>query len=133
MGMFWSPEKSLGLPEASHDAMQPKAFYGDFLAPILGSKTTVAFLQDQLSMDDFTRFADVFSIESDGGAFKNVKQMMDQHFSHELPAVMGAAAALKEAVADFKGQVIRLSSVADLDNLDITKGGPSLVLVTLQP
>ncbi|XP_012940979.1 V-type proton ATPase subunit S1 isoform X2 [Aplysia californica] len=122
------------LPDVnSHDILQPKTFDENFLTPLMkkSSHSAVVFLQDTLHMDDFTKYADVYSVDSTGGAFKNIKNLMDDNFSLELPQVSGASKAVDQLKSNYPGAMHSISSLDELDALGVSQDQPFLLLVHL--
>lgn len=133
--LIWSPERSLSdFPdENSNGVLATNSFKGTYLSPLTieGSNSAVVFLQDKLHMDDFTKYADVYSVDSTGGSFKNVKNLMEENFSQELAQVSGASSALLELQEKFNGAVHTISSLPELKKLNLEE--KFLLLVRLAP
>lgn len=133
--LIWSPSRPLkDLPQsyAGHTVGTEK-FGKDYLAPLTtdGKHNTVVFLQDTLSLEDFTHHADVYNPTSDGGAFKNIKVAMDDQFSIHLSAVKHPQEAIDTAVSSFPGEIHRVDNSDQLESLELKEGKTHLILVTL--
>ncbi|BFZ08195.1 hypothetical protein BsWGS_11233 [Bradybaena similaris] len=134
--LLWTPEKSSQLPEVMGvNPIQSDDFLQDYLTPFMKNATenVVAFLQDQLNMDHFTKYADVYSLDSDGGAFKNVKGLMEDHFSLELPQVANPSEAIDKLKESFPGDVHTVRSAKELEGLALDKDKRFLIMVQLNP
>lgn len=133
--LFWSPERSMSdlSSESTNGIVEADSFMGSFISPLMikTHHSAVVFLQDKLHMDDFTKYADVYSVDSTGGSFKNVKNLMEENFSLELGQVSGAFSAVTELQKRFKGAVHTVSSMADLKGLHLEE--KFLLLVRLAP
>ncbi|KAK3103067.1 hypothetical protein FSP39_016210 [Pinctada imbricata] len=137
--VWWHLIKAIGMP--LNDL--PQSFVGNtigtdeftnqYLAPLVKSKANkvVVFLQDKLSLQDFNQYADVYNPDSDGGAFKNIKGYMDEHFSVNLPSVISPGKAITQLIKMFDGKVHQAKTVNDIGKLNL--GEPSLIIVTLEP
>ncbi|CAL1545151.1 unnamed protein product [Lymnaea stagnalis] len=134
--LMWSPERSLShLPEVrAHEALKSDDFLNTYLDPLMKTPTesAVIFLQNKLHVDDFTKFADVYSLKSDGGSFKNIKHLMDNHFSLEFPKVVDPNLVLKKLKSFYK-DVYTANSVEDVENLDLNTQNPFLLIIHLKP
>lgn len=133
--LIWSPSRSLkDLPQsyAGHTVSTEK-FSDEYLAPLTADNNhnTVVFLQDKLSLEDFTHHADVYNPSSEGGAFKNIKSAMDDQFSVHLSAVKQPQEAIDSIVSSFPGEVHRVDNSDQLDSLELKEGKKHLILVTL--
>ncbi|KAH9512702.1 hypothetical protein Btru_037981 [Bulinus truncatus] len=123
------------LPEVkAHETVSEDVFLKSFLEPLMKDSTenAVVFLQDKLHVDDFTKYADVYSVESDGGAFRNVKDLMENHFSLELPQVLNPDIAVEKLKSSYNTVHI-VKSLKDVENLDFSGDGNFLLIVNLQP
>ena len=58
---------------------------------------------------------------------------MDEHFSLELPSVLGSHLAIKSLSKDFPGTVHHLTSASDVADLDLGGKGQYLVIIHLKP
>ncbi|XP_076448669.1 V-type proton ATPase subunit S1-like [Babylonia areolata] len=128
------PLSDLPEPPAAGSVSQV-AFHSSYLTPLQdkAAPVVVAFLQDKLHINDIAKYADVYNPDSDGGAFRNIKGHLDEHFSLELPHVENSHLALDTLQQDFPGTVLDLPSTSDLSDLDLQGEGFSLVIVHLQP
>ncbi|XP_069142633.1 V-type proton ATPase subunit S1-like [Argopecten irradians] len=128
-GMSHIPQVNLG------NTVKLAEFSKNYLKPLTSQKdqNLVVFLQEKLSLQDFTKFADVYNAFSDGGAFKNVKTLMDENFSVHLPAVSSPAGALGTLKKAFEGKVHEVMTPEDVDGLDLGKGVMNLIIVNLTP
>lgn len=126
------PLKDLPQSYAGHTVGTEK-FGKDYLAPLTtdGKHNTVLFLQDKLSLEDFTHHADVYNPTSDGGAFKNIKGAMDEQFSIHLSAVKHPQEAIDNAVSSFPGEIHRVDNSDQLESIELKDGKTYLILVTL--
>lgn len=97
------------------------------------SECGVVFLQDKLNMDHFTRFADVYSPNSNGGSFKNIRDLIDNNYSAELPQVENPHVAVEKLKDSFSGDVHSVKSVEELERLDLSEGKKVLLMVHLSP
>ncbi|OWF40426.1 V-type proton ATPase subunit S1 [Mizuhopecten yessoensis] len=107
----------------------------NYLTPLTSQKdgNLVVFLQEKLSLQDFTKYADVYNSFSDGGAFKNVKALMDENFSVQLPAVSSPERALDMLKKAFKGNVHDVTIPADVNGLNLGSSVTNLIIVHLTP
>jgi len=133
---FWSPETPMSeLPEVNmNDVLEPATFNGEFLKPLMekSSHSAIVFLQDKLHMDDFTKYADVYSVDSTGGAFKNIKSLMENSFSLELPQVARASESIAQLASSFpEGSVHAVTSAEEMDGLDLNPEASFLLVVRL--
>ncbi|KAK3751673.1 hypothetical protein RRG08_065579 [Elysia crispata] len=135
--LFWSPEKPLThLPEISGvDPVSANLLQQEYLKPLMqhSTESAVVFLKDRLHIDDFTKFADVYSLDSDGGAFKNIKSFMDEYFSLEIPQVKDPLKAVKELKSSFVGAVHTADSLAAVEKLNLGPSQKFLLIVELSP
>ncbi|CAG5120629.1 unnamed protein product, partial [Candidula unifasciata] len=135
--LLWSPERSLSLlPEITGmDPVKTEDFLQGYLTPVMtnGAESAVVFIQDQLNLEHFTKYADVYSLDSDGGAFKNVKSLMEDHFSLELPQVANPSKAIEKLKASFTGAVHTVKSVEEVEALTLDKDKRVLIIVQLKP
>lgn len=134
--LMWSPERSLShLPEVGlHETLKSDSFLNKFLDPLMKTPTesAVIFIQNKLHVDDFTKFADVYSLKSDGGSFKNIKYLMENHFSMEFPKVVDPSLVIKKLKSFYK-DVYSANSLEDVENLDLDTQNPFLLIVQLLP
>lgn len=98
-----------------------------------GGHTLVAFIQDKLHINDISKYADVYNPLSDGGAFKNIKGFLDEHFSLELPHVTDTHKALSALRSTFPGIVHDVTAEDDLSKLDHDAKQSYLIIVHLRP
>ncbi|GFO21779.1 V-type proton ATPase subunit s1 [Plakobranchus ocellatus] len=124
------------LPEAS--GVQPVSsneLLEYYLNPLMqqSSESAVLFLQDKLHVDDFTKFADVYSLDSSGGAFKNIKRFMEEHFSLELPQIENPLQAIDKLKSSFAGALHTATSLSDVEKLDLAPNKKFLLIVELTP
>ncbi|XP_059171777.1 V-type proton ATPase subunit S1-like [Physella acuta] len=135
--LLWSSEKSTSnLPEVKvHEAVSSEDFHSLFLEPFLKSKTesAVVFLQSKLHVDDFTKYADVYSVESDGGSFKHTKRLMEDNFSLEVPHVLDPNLAVEKLKSSYEGIVYTASCLQDVENLNLDDQKPFLLIIQLSP
>jgi len=127
-------ERSISdLPDvSSNDILDNESFQKNFLTPLMKTlHSAVVFLQDKLHMDDFTKYADVYSVESTGGAFKNIKNLMEENFSLELPQVANVSSAVEELSRSYAGATHSVNSAEELDKLDLSQDQPFLLMVHL--
>ncbi|XP_068854214.1 V-type proton ATPase subunit S1-like [Aphelocoma coerulescens] len=94
--LVWSTERALWPPlDAPGGRVLAQEELQQLLEPGLrrGPRTVLLFLQDQLSLEDFTAFGGVFGNEADG-AFPNLQGALGSAGSAlALPSVAGVAAA----------------------------------------
>ncbi|XP_045164374.2 V-type proton ATPase subunit S1-like [Mercenaria mercenaria] len=136
--LIWSPNRPLSdLPQSyAGETVKDEVFTEKYLQPLLTSdpsQSVVVFLQDKLSVEDFTNHADVYNPNSDGGAFKNVKSAMDDQFSVHLPAVISPKATIESLSKSFSGSVIKVDNPEDFANLKLEDGKGYLIIVSLEP
>lgn len=135
--LIWSSSRPLGdLPQSyAGKSVNTDTFHNDFLKPLTAElgQHLVVFLQDKLSLEDFTNHADVYNPNSDGGVFKNVKSTMDDQYSVHLPAVATPHVAIETLTKDFKGQIVRVDNPNQLADLQIKDGESYLFIVQLKP
>ncbi|XP_066283673.1 V-type proton ATPase subunit S1-like [Branchiostoma lanceolatum] len=96
--IMWSSQSYLhDLPPArAGHSLSPIDLQHDYLDTIIGKRPQliVLFIQDKLSLDDFSQYGDVYDGNSNGGLFSNLKSSMDRAasslvLSTELPASPG--------------------------------------------
>lgn len=135
--LFWSPERSMSnLPEVnSVDPMSADLFEKQFLTPLMqdSSESAVVFLQNKLHVDDFTTYADVYSLDSNGGAFKNIKGFIEEHFSLELPQVEDPVKAVEKLKSSFAGAILTANSLETVEKLNLNPKQKFLLIVELSP
>ncbi|RUS87975.1 hypothetical protein EGW08_004253 [Elysia chlorotica] len=135
--LFWSPEKSMShLPEVNGvDPVNSDLLEKEYLKPLMqhAGESAVVFLKDKLHVDDFTKFADVYSLDSNGGAFKNIKHFMDENFSLEIPQVEDPLKAVEGLKLSFAGAVHSADSLAAVEKLNLGPDQKFLLIVELQP
>ncbi|GFR75725.1 V-type proton ATPase subunit S1 [Elysia marginata] len=135
--LFWSPEKPMSdLPEVNGvDPLSADLLEQQYLNPLLkhSAESAVVFLQDKLHVDDFTKFADVYSIDSDGGAFKNIKGFIEEHFSLELPQVEDPLKAVEKLKSSFAGVVHTAGSLEAVKKLNLQPKQKFLLIIELTP
>nr|KAG5711488.1 hypothetical protein BaRGS_025915 [Batillaria attramentaria] len=120
--------------QAVHSISQD-TFHTKYLKPLLKDEghVIVAFLQDKLHINDISKYADVYNPSSDGGAFKNIKGLLDEHFSLELPHVLDSHQALSSLRSKFPGTVHDVDPATDLSSLDLGGKQNYLLIVRLAP
>ncbi|XP_078309765.1 V-type proton ATPase subunit S1-like isoform X2 [Crassostrea virginica] len=132
--LLWSPTRSLvDLPQSNAGkTIVSTDFSQQYLKPLITGKdgNLVVFLQDKLSLQDFTQHADVYNPESDGGAFKNVKGFMDELSSLSLPSVHLPSLAIDDIIKTFKGKVHQVKD-HDASKVDLDHQVPNLIIVKL--
>uniref|UniRef100_K1RE19 V-type proton ATPase subunit S1 n=1 Tax=Magallana gigas TaxID=29159 RepID=K1RE19_MAGGI len=107
-------------------------FSNQYLKPLTtgNNGNLVVFVQDKLSLQDFTQHADVYNPESDGGVFKNVKGFMDELSSLSLPSVHLPGLAIDDIIKTFEGKVHQVKD-QDASKIDFDSKLPNLVIVKL--
>lgn len=107
-------------------------FSNQYLKPLTtgNNGNLVVFVQDKLSLQDFTQHADVYNPESDGGVFKNVKGFMDELSSLSLPSVHLPGPAIDHIIKTFEGKVHHVKD-QDASKIDFDSKLPNLVIVKL--
>jgi len=95
------------------------------------SHNVVTFLQDKLSVEDFTQMADVYHEDSTGGIMKNLKSLVEDHPSVHLPSVSKASAALDNLKQSFSGKTHQLASPYDMSKLNLKGKSANLIVVQL--
>ncbi|KAK7503529.1 hypothetical protein BaRGS_00005068 [Batillaria attramentaria] len=135
--LIWSPDRPLSdLPQApAVHSISQDTFHTKYLKPLLKDEghVIVAFLQDKLHINDISKYADVYNPSSDGGAFKNIKGLLDEHFSLELPHVLDSHQALSSLRSKFPGTVHDVDPATDLSSLDLGGKQNYLLIVRLAP
>ncbi|XP_064632440.1 V-type proton ATPase subunit S1-like [Lineus longissimus] len=91
--LLWGSESlsSLPIPLAGH-SVSSNAFQKNYLEKLTpcqncDKKNLVVFVQDKLSVEDFTHYGHVFEDTEEGGIFHNVKSYMGSHPSLTLSSV----------------------------------------------
>lgn len=135
--LIWSPSRSMvDIPQSyAGKTVKTSEFTNKYLSPLTSKSTDhhlVIFIQDKLSLEDFTNYADVYNTDSDGGAFKNVKGFMDEHSSVHLSSVHSPDVAVDNLIEEFQGKLQNVKSEKDLKNLDLATG-QSLIIINLSP
>jgi len=92
--------------------------------------TIFIFLQNKLSLHDFTLHADVYNENSDGGSYKNLKRILDTDQNFVLPSVDDPMKAINDFKKSFQGKIYTLGSPYIVDNI-IAEGDSNLVFVPL--
>ncbi|XP_035677025.1 V-type proton ATPase subunit S1-like isoform X1 [Branchiostoma floridae] len=96
--IMWSSQSYLhDLPPArAGHSLSPIDLQHDYLDTVIAKRPQliVLFIQDKLSLDDFSQYGDVYDGNSNGGLFSNLKSSMDRAssslvLSSELPASPG--------------------------------------------
>ncbi|XP_048739011.2 V-type proton ATPase subunit S1-like isoform X2 [Ostrea edulis] len=132
--LLWSSSRSLAdLPQTnSGKTIVSTDFTQHYLNPLTKGKdgNLVVFVQDKLSLQDFTQHADVYNPESDGGVFKNIKGFMDELSSVSLPSVHLPSLAVDDMTKTFKGKVHQVEG-HDIGKVNIDSNVPNLIIVTL--
>ncbi|XP_060080951.1 V-type proton ATPase subunit S1-like [Ylistrum balloti] len=135
--LIWSQSSPMSqIPQVNlGNTVKVQEFSNNYLTPLRSQKdgNLVVFLQEKLSVEDFTKYGDVYNSFSDGGAFKNVKALMDENFSVHLPAVSSPLNALNTLRKTFDGKVHEVTSAVDVDDLDLGSGIKNLIIVKLAP
>ncbi|XP_033745738.1 V-type proton ATPase subunit S1-like [Pecten maximus] len=135
--LIWSQNSRMShIPQVNlGNTVKAAEFSQNYLKPLTSQKdgNLVVFLQEKLSLQDFTKYADVYNSFSDGGAFKNVKALMDENFSVHLPAVRSPVTSLSTLKKTFEGKVHEVTTPADIDDLDLGSGVMNLIIVNLTP
>ncbi|XP_046561178.1 V-type proton ATPase subunit S1-like [Haliotis rubra] len=133
--LMWSQSRPLhDLPQAfAGNSIDGQTFHQKYLSPLTSKQghSVVAFVQDKLHMEDFSKYADVYNPFSDGGAFKNIKNLMDDNFSVNLPAVHSPKDVIDSLMKEFKGRVHSVSSPEHVSGLKMEKDKSYLILVLL--
>ncbi|XP_067684573.1 V-type proton ATPase subunit S1-like [Haliotis asinina] len=133
--LMWSQSRPLSdLPQAfAGNSIDGQTFHHKYLSPLTNKQghNVVAFVQDKLHMEDFSKYADVYNPFSDGGAFKNIKNLMDDNFSVNLPAVHSPKDVIDGLMKEFKGRVHSVSSPEHVSGLKMEKDKSYLILVLL--
>ncbi|KAL3853211.1 hypothetical protein ACJMK2_016769 [Sinanodonta woodiana] len=136
--LIWSPSRSLRdlPPSFLGGIVNADDFSSKYLSPLTSSQQNnlIVFLQDKLSLEDFTNHADVYNPDGDGGAFRNIKSQMDMHSSIHLPAVKMPAKAIYTLMNSFKDKVHQIKDTAGMQQLDLASGQDGhLIIVSLKP
>ncbi|XP_061186806.1 V-type proton ATPase subunit S1-like [Saccostrea echinata] len=132
--LLWSSSRSFAdLPQSNAGkTVLSTDFTQQYLKPLTTGKdgNLVVFMQDKLSLQDFTQHADVYNPESDGGVFKNIKGFMDDLSSVSLPSVHLPGLAVDETIKKFKGKVHQVKG-QDITKIGLDTAVPNLIIVTL--
>jgi len=90
------------------------------------------FMQDKLSMEDFTHYADVYNVDSDGAAFHNLKQIMESQPSAHVPS-LSSSELLVDVMNGMAQKVYKLTSPYKLQDLPLSENqdGGMLIIVEL--
>ncbi|XP_074644841.1 V-type proton ATPase subunit S1-like [Tubulanus polymorphus] len=132
--LIWSSHKLADvLPPLAGHTINEEVFRNDYLRKLVckdcQKHTLVVFLQDKLSLDDITKYGNVFSDKSNGGAFPHIKEYMESLPSLTLSSVKGPADALKKLKDMFQGRVHHLKSGQSLKDVKLT--GRNLIVYNL--
>lgn len=134
--LLWSSSRSFAdLPQSNAgQTVVSSDFSQQYLKPLTtgNNGNLVVFVQDKLSLQDFTQHADVYNPESDGGVFKNVKGFMDELSSLSLPSVHLPGLAIDDIIKTFEGKVHHVKD-QDASKIDLDPKLPNLVIVKLTP
>nr|XP_011456130.3 V-type proton ATPase subunit S1 [Crassostrea gigas] len=132
--LLWSSSRSFAdLPQSNGgQTVVSSDFSNQYLKPLTtgNNGNLVVFVQDKLSLQDFTQHADVYNPESDGGVFKNVKGFMDELSSLSLPSVHLPGPAIDDIIKTFEGKVHHVKD-QDASKIDFDSKLPNLVIVKL--
>ncbi|KAK3579076.1 hypothetical protein CHS0354_029936 [Potamilus streckersoni] len=136
--LIWSPSSSLRdlPPSFLGGIINADDFSSKYLSPLSSNQqhNLIVFLQDKLSLEDFTNHADVYNPDGDGGAFRNIKNQMDTHSSIHLPAVKMPAKAIYTLMNSLKDKVHQVKDIADMQQLDLaSEQDGHMILVSLKP
>ncbi|XP_052781382.1 V-type proton ATPase subunit S1-like [Mya arenaria] len=135
--LIWSPNRPLsGLsPSYAGETIQADHFLDNYLTPLTTdpAQSLIVFVQNKLSVEDFTKHADVYNPNSDGGAFRNVKAAMDENFSVHLPEIASPTSAVQKLSTSFTGERVTVDSPTDLENMDLKPGTQYLIIISLKP
>lgn len=133
--LLWSPSASMAdLPQTiAGKTLGSDDFFNRYLTKISHqSDNMVVFMQDKLDMQDFTRYADVYNPHSDGGSFRNLKHLLNEHYSAQLPSVTSTVESVNMLAKNKDRKVVTVSKPSDIDSLDLNTGA-NLLLVKLTP
>merc|ERR1712004_274186 len=114
-------------------ATSNKDFLSQYLEPLANQNghNLVTFVQDKLSLDDITQHGDVYNANSQGGAFHNLKGLVETHRSLSLPSVDHPAESI-EKISSKKGvKQHELKSPYDLSSLKLNPEGGNHIKVHL--
>ncbi|WAR26508.1 VAS1-like protein [Mya arenaria] len=122
-------------PSYAGETIQADHFLDNYLTPLTTdpAQSLIVFVQNKLSVEDFTKHADVYNPNSDGGAFRNVKAAMDENFSVHLPEIASPTSAVQKLSTSFTGERVTVDSPTDLENMDLKPGTQYLIIISLKP
>ncbi|KAK6177180.1 hypothetical protein SNE40_015336 [Patella caerulea] len=133
--LMWSPSRPLSdLPQPfAGNTIDHGTFHQSYLSPLSSTDNqhVVVFLQDKLNINDFAKYADIYNPYSDGGAFKNIKALMEEQFSVHIPSVKLPTTAISDLKESFKGRQHTIESSSDIPSLPLGDGKCHLILVIL--
>lgn len=132
--LIWSPTRSMAdLPQViAGKKIDASSFHSKYLVPLAkGSRAFIVFLQDKFGLDYLSRYADIYSKDSSGGAFKNVKHFMEDQFSTNLPSVLEPMSAIDSLKKTFHNDLVEIHEPSKLATMEIKTDKPQLVLVHL--
>ncbi|XP_050413804.2 V-type proton ATPase subunit S1 [Patella vulgata] len=133
--LMWSPSRPLSdLPQPfAGNTIDHGTFHQSYLSPLSATNDhhIVVFLQDKLNINDFAKYADIYNPYSDGGAFKNIKALMEEQFSVHIPSVKLPTTAISDLKESFKGRQHTVESSSDIPSLPLDDGKSHLILVIL--
>lgn len=135
--LIWSPSRSMSDMPQSYigHKLDAENFHDNYLLPLSSDEKNnlVIFVQNKLSIEDFTNHADVYNPSSDGGVFKNVKSAMEDDFSVQLPSVVSPMSSIDKLQNSFDGRVLKADNPESIADMKLTDGVSHLILVTLKP
>jgi len=133
--LMWSSDGSTSYetPLAGHTISQEE-FGSSYLkkASSPDSKhNIVAFIQDQLSVDDLTQHGDVYNSNGQGGVLSHLKNEMDRHASTHLASVEQPSQAITTLQKSFPGRVHQVSNPDMVQGINVDDGERHFIVINL--
>jgi len=133
--LLWGSDGSTGrlpIPLAGH-SLQSDAFKRDYLDSVMPCKgcdghNVLVFLREKLSMDDVTKFGDVYSQDGHGGSFNNIKSYMEKDDSLSLSSVSNVLEGLDYLKGQFGQNIHLLNSLSEVEAVPFNKESRLIVV-----
>ncbi|XP_013380835.1 V-type proton ATPase subunit S1-like [Lingula anatina] len=118
-------------PSLDGHSISTPDFQNIYIDKLLSNKAqhVLVFVQDRLSVEDFTQYSNAYSDSEDGAALHNIKEQMESHTSTHLSSVESPVAAIKQLKKKYVDSVQEVTAPHEVDSLSFEK--PGLVIVHL--
>ncbi|KAM8831031.1 V-type proton ATPase subunit S1b [Synchiropus picturatus] len=130
--LIWSTDRLPDLSSSAAGSILSQGQFSTYLTTIFGSAphTVVLFLQDQLSLDDFTVFGGAFGNPQDS-SFPNLQEALTSSHSLSIPAVRCTGKSLVSLLQQKLGVAPLLVDADTLSHLSLQTSVSNLLLVEL--